>query len=234
MAGESAVQGGAFHQRLRKELRIGGDAGESEAVQHAAEVVRAYCAGGFTGAAFDTYGHNDPGRITADDLIAVTMLSIHIREQSTSSLRPSSILTLDSMTSRINDLLSLIPADRELHTITPDEFDRWLGPKSPGDELYWLLRKGASIPRVAVYKLLARKRLALLPIRDTVVEKALGQKADPWWLPWWQTLAADPEVVSRLSEIRKRADAEHLSLLRVVDIAVWMNHQPTGDTDGAQ
>ncbi len=204
--------------------------GDLDPRQHAVAVVRTYAAGGYTGAAFDIYGENDPTRITSDDLIALSMLSIQIREQSTSALRPSSILIIDSLAGRIAELLGEVPADRDLHTLTESEFDRWLGPESPGDELYWLLRNEASIPRVAVHKLVARKRLSLMPIRDTVVQAALGQKADPWWRPWWETLAGDPEVVARLGAIRQRSGAVHLSLLRVADIVVWMTHRPAGNT----
>ncbi|MDV3136667.1 DUF6308 family protein [Mycobacterium sp. 29Ha] len=232
MAGDSAGPGGGFRQRLRRKLGLDegyGEAGEPDPVEHAAAVVRSYGAGGYTGSAFDTYGHNDPVRIKSDDLIALSMLSIQIREQSTSALRPSSILTLDSRAGRITKLLGQVPAGRELHTLAEPEFERWLGPGSPGEELYWLLRNDASIPRVAVYKLLARKRLGLLPIRDTVVEKALGQKAAPWWRPWWETLAADPDLVARLGEIRQRSGSGHLSLLRVADIVVWMTHRPSDD-----
>lgn len=232
MAEDSAGPEGMFGQRLRGELGL--DDTGPDAVERAAGLVRTYGAGGYTGAAFDTYGHNDPVRITSDDLIALSMLSIQIREKSTSSLRPSSIRTLDSLSSRITELLGGVPADRDLHILTESEFERWLGPGSPGDQLYWLLRNEASIPRVAVYKLLARKRMALMPIRDTVVEKALGQAADPWWRPWWQTLAADRDIVARLGEIRQASGAGHLSLLRVADIVVWMAHRPAGDTEGAE
>jgi hypothetical protein len=155
-------------------------------------------------------------------------LSIQIREQSNSSLQPSSIRTLDSLAASITELLAAVPIDRDLHTLSEAEFERWLGPGSAGDVLYWLLREQATIPRVAVYKLLARKRLALFPIRDTVVEKALGQTADPWWRPWWDTLAADSEIVARLEEIRQASGASHLSLLRVADIVIWMTHHPSG------
>ena len=220
-----------FRQRVRQELGL--DSGRPDAVQRAAGLVRTYGAGGYTGAAFDTYGHNDPAAITADDLVAVSMLSIQIREQSTSALRPSSILNLDSLSSLIAEMLAGLPADRELHTLTEPEFERWLGPESPGDQLYWLLRNEASVPRVAVYKLLARKRLSLMPIRDTVVEKALRQKADPWWRPWWQTLSGDPDLVAHLGVIRQASGALHLSLLRVADIVVWMTHRPAGARDSA-
>jgi hypothetical protein len=232
VAENSAGRDGVFRQRLRQELGLDSDL--PDALDRAAGLVRTYGAGGYTGTAFDTYGHNDPVWITSDDLIAVSMLSIQIREQSTSSLRPTSILALDAWGGRVNELLGGVPADRDLHTLTESEFDRWLGPGSPGEELYWLLRKQVGIPRVAVYKLLARKRLALFPIRDTVVEKALGQKADPWWRPWWQALACDSEIVGRLEEIRQASGASHLSLLRVADIVVWMAHRPAGDTEAEE
>lgn len=232
MAEDSAGRDGVFRQRLRQELGL--DSALPDALDRAAGLVRTYGAGGYTGTAFDTYGHNDPVWITSDDLIAVSMLSIQIREQSTSSLRPTSILALDAWGGRVTELLGGVPADRDLHTLTESEFDRWLGPGSPGEELYWLLRKQVGIPRVAVYKLLARKRLALFPIRDTVVEKALRQTADPWWRPWWQALACDSEIVGRLEEIRQASGASHLSLLRVADIVVWMAHRPAGDTEAEE
>lgn len=231
MAGNSAVRRGVFRERVRQELGLGSDL--PDAVEHAAGLVRAYGAGGYTGAAFDTYGSNDPDRITGDDLIAVSMLSIHIREHSNAALRPSSIRTLDSLAGSIAKLLAAVPADRNLHTLSEAEFDRWLGPGSPGDDPYWLLRKQAGIPPVAVYKLLARKRLALLPIRDSVVSKALRQTAKLWWRPWWETLADDPDIVARLEEIRRLSGAAHLSLLRVADIVIWMGHHPSGRA-GAQ
>jgi hypothetical protein len=230
---ESSGSGDGFRQRLRHSLGLDSDStdqGVPDAVEVATEAVRSYTEDDFTGAAFDRFGHNDPVGITSDDLIAVTMLSIHIRERSTSSLRPSSILALESLTDRITDLLSQVPADRELHTLAPDEFERWLGPGSPGDELYWLLRKGAAVPRVAVYKLLARKRLLLMPIRDTVVERALGQTQDEWWRPWWEALTTESEIVSRLAQIRQKSGADHLSLVRVADIVLWMTHQSSEKT----
>ena len=231
MAGDSAGRRGVFRERVRQELGLGSDL--PDAVERAAGRVRAYGAGGYTGAAFDTYGRNDPTRITGDDLIAVSMLSIQISENSKSSLRPSSIRTLDALAGSVTELLAAVPADRDLHTLSAAEFDRWLGDGSAGEVLYWLLRKQAAIPRVAVYKLLARKRLALFPIRDTVVQKALRQTADPWWRPWWETLVRDSEIVGRLEEIREASGSGHLSLLRVADIVIWTGHHRSGQS-GAQ
>ena len=232
MAEDSAGPNGVFRQRVRQE--VGLDSDLPDAVERAAGLVRTYGAGGYTGAAFDTYGHNDPVRITADDLIAVSMLSIQIREESNSSLRPSSIRTLDSLAASIVELHAAVPGDRDLHTVSESEFEPWLGPGSAGEVLYWLLRRQARIPPVAVYKLLARKRLALFPIRDSVAGKALRQTADPWWRPWWQALAGGSEIVGRLEEIRQASGASHLSLLRVADIVVWMTHRPAGDTEAEE
>ena len=237
MDGGSSEPGGSFQQRLHRALHIGHDhpePGVPHSVEAAADAVRSYMEDEYTGAAFDGFGENNPVKITSDDLIAVTMLSIHIREKSTSSLRPSSILKLDSLADQIADRLGQIPTDRELHTLTPGEFERWLGPESPGDELYWLLRREASMPRVAVYKLLARKRLSLMPIRDTVVERTLFQTQGEWWRPWWEALATDPEMVCRLTQIRQRSGAGHLSLLRVADIVLWMTSVPSDSGDRAQ
>lgn len=227
MAGNSAGRRGVFRERVRQELGLGSDL--PDAVEHAAGLVRDYGAGGYTGAAFDTYGRYDPDRITGDDLIAVSMLSIQIREHSNAALRPSSIRTVDALAGSIAGLLAAVPADRDLHTLSEAEFDRWMGPESPGDDLYWLLRKQAGIPPVAVYKLLARKRLGLFPIRDSVVSKALHQTAKLWWRPWWETLAGDPEIVARLQDIREASGSGHLSLLRVADIVIWMTHQSPRD-----
>lgn len=237
MNGNSSGTGSGFQQRLQRALHLGADhpePGVPHSVEAAADAVRSYMEDEYTGAAFDGFGEKNPVKITSDDLIAVTMLSIHIREKSTSSLRPSSILKLDSLADQIADRLGQIPTDRELHTLTQGEFDQWLGPKSPGDELYWILRKEAAVPRVAAYKLLARKRLLLMPIRDTVVERALGQAQGEWWRPWWEALTTGPEMVSRLAQIRQRSGTGHLSLLRIADIVLWMTHRTSNDNTEVQ
>ena len=217
-----------FGRRLQLQLFVEStdrNAPRVEAIQSAARLVKDYHSGDYTGPAFDTYGVNDPNRITSDDLIAMAMLSIAVREGSTSSLRPTSILLLGSQENRIADLLNAIPSDRELQTLAESEFDRWLGPGSPGDSLYWLLRKDICIPRVAVYKLLARKRPMLMPIRDTVVEKALKQTAPAWWSPWWKALSGDPYLVRYLADVRAAVDRPDLSLLRVADIIIWLRNR---------
>jgi len=177
----------------------------------------------YTGAAFETFGASrfDPCAITGDDLVAVTMLSIEIRRTTRSGIKCSAAVELDRAAGQVGDLLQLIPIDQPLHTLTAEEFERWLGPGSPSDRLYSVL-DGAGVPRVARHKLMARKRPHLFPVRDTVVERALGMaKSELWWRPWWEALAGDRSLVDELAAIRHRARAEHLSIVRTADIAVW-------------
>ncbi|AFS13647.1 MULTISPECIES: DUF6308 family protein [Mycobacterium avium complex (MAC)] len=219
-----------IHRRFRVQLGLNPDTGlpvELSSSADPSELVKQYVGGAYTGAAFDTYGCNDPFAITPDDLIAVTMLSIPVNENSRSGIRPSAILDLQARTDEVVSLLNGLPADRSLHTLTQNDFDGWLGSDSPGNALYELMRKHVSLPRVATHKLLARKRPLLFPIRDTVVERALGliRRKDGWWRPWWAALSTDEALVLRLREIRERAEAPHLSLLRVADIVIWLQNR---------
>ncbi len=79
-------------------------------------LIREYNTGNYTGPAFDVYGENNPTAITSDDLIATTMLSIQVNENSDSSIRPTAILKLHAQSERITFLLSHLPQTRDLHT----------------------------------------------------------------------------------------------------------------------
>lgn len=195
----------------------------------AADVLTRYLAK-FEGRFFDTYGRDgeDPDRITDTDLIAVGFLSIEIRYTTTSGFTPQHAVALSERADDITRLLRKIGADRELHTLDEDEVTERLdgGPDSPGEQLWRLLRDEIGIPRVARYKLAARKRPHLLPIRDRVTEKALGAESQPlWWRPWWEAMQ-DERITSTLGSLRTgEPAAAHLSLLRVADIVIWMRHK---------
>jgi Family of unknown function (DUF6308) len=73
---------------------------------------------------------------------------------------------------------------------------------------------------------MARKRPRLIPIKDSVVDKALGRRKRNFWE--YLRGALTPEVRSQLESIYTRARngpsdvPNHLSELRVLDIAIWM------------
>lgn len=191
----------------------------------------------FDGASFESYGDNHPNRLTADDLIAVTMLSIDLHRGS-KSLRPQHAVAIEARAADVSRLLELLPHDRDLPDLDEGEARRllsWEAPQpSAARELYELLRRGLGVAttpgRVAVYKLLARKRPRLLPIRDGVVESALGHTSkDPWWMPWWYTFERDRQVGGQLRSTLETARAalpepSRLSLLRAADVSIWMEN----------
>jgi hypothetical protein len=77
---------------------------------------------------------------------------------------------------------------------------------------------------VTANKLCARKRPLLLPVYDTVVKAALQPTRQSFWEPLRNEFA-DGELQSRLMELRDEAGVPNLSLLRVLDVAVWMRNQ---------
>ncbi|MBK5221560.1 MAG: hypothetical protein JJE52_01520 [Acidimicrobiia bacterium] len=175
----------------------------------------------YAGSRFETYRPSDPGAIEPADLLAVTFLSIQITLKR--GLTPAAILRLDRDRATISELLQQIPTGRPLGDLSSDEFETHLGSDSPATRLYELLR-GLGLGRVTTYKLLARKRPELLPIRDSVMESVVG-KSKPWWKPWWEAMQ-DPAVLAAIDSLKSDAGshAKDLSRLRVADIALWMSH----------
>lgn len=76
-------------------------------------------------------------------------------------------------------------------------------------------------------KLLHAKRPRLIPIFDRArISKALSIDHRHFWEAVWCALR-DPEVRSRLRDIQASvAEAADLSLLRILDIIVWMSREP--------
>jgi hypothetical protein len=181
----------------------------------------------FDGSFFETYEqrNSDANGIAAADIVAVTLLSMEIRRQSRSGISTETVLLLEKLQPRINTLLSKIPENRELHTFTDREFDKHLGAESPATRLFDLLRHDAKMHRVAAFKLLARKRPGLLPIKDSRTVRLLGNPPN-WWKSWHHALTAEPTLAKELKAIRKEASKSNrrisrLSLLRIADIALW-------------
>lgn len=200
-----------------------------------ADILRRYLdSGDFSGGGFDSYASDRAiaDVITGDDILATTLLAIEVRMTSHSGITPAAAIAMETRRDEVTTLLKQVPDDVQLHDLSKRDFQRLLGDRSsPGSELFRLLRNEFRLPRIATYKLLARKRPHLLPIRDTVVEQALHQ-ADPWWQPWWEQLTTSPDLVTTLSQIRREAEVEQLSILRVADILVWMRQRGADQVEG--
>lgn len=164
-------------------------------------------------------GHAD--NITADDLIAVSFLSVDIPGEAAIGL-------LDTHKDKISGLLKEIPADRHLADVPAGEFESTFGKDSAATELWHVLRGRDTgrwgVGQTIASKIMARKRPHLIPIYDSVVAPLMGLKnADNQWKAWHLTFIENPGLPQRLQLIRDRSGIEEpLADLRIMDIILWM------------
>lgn len=183
----------------------------------------------YSGAHFDRLGGGGDRpetahRITAEDLLAVSMLSVPV-------VGYYALHVLDYRADEINGLLAQVPPDLDL---TDDRAADVIADGGPAWQLWELLRDIKPRPQdrrrlgpVAAGKLLARKRPRLIPVYDSHVKSALGRRRDDqdWWSDLRHQLITDLALARELEAVRARADAGHLSLLRTFDIMCWMYDQ---------
>jgi hypothetical protein len=165
---------------------------------------------------------------TAEDLLAVTMLSVRIEGY-------HALEILHYRARELNELLSQIPAGIALQD---PRAAAHIARGGPAWRLWAAIcdieprPEGNRIGPVAAGKLLARKRPHLLPVYDSRIKKVLSRpRTDNQW--WHDQLANDPGLVQELESVRARAGANHMSLLRVFDVMCWMfswegEHGPSG------
>lgn len=162
-----------------------------------------------------------PNEITMSDLLAVTQLSMKIGGyQNSDSIPESAVIKLfdTKFQKKISKSLAKIKTTWRLETISPDDFEIF---NDGIDKLWPILRDDVGLKKVATYKLMARKRPHLCPIRDSFAEKVLGHQKN-WYLSWYSAFQPEIGVVAELQTLRKNCQsARHLSLLRVADIIIW-------------
>lgn len=130
---------------------------------------------------------------------------------------------------RVQRLLQDIPADLDIWEVPADRFDSELGPDSSAWRLWQIisdLQDGAGFAGkyVTASKLLHGKRPRIIPIYDrSGVGQALDVSHRDIWEAMWCALR-DPEIRQSLLELQADVnDAASLSLLRVLDIVLWMS-----------
>ena len=169
----------------------------------------------FTGAHFDTWDSKgtqaeDSNLFTADDLVAVSFLSVDVKATAALTL-------LDTDASRFAELLRQLGPDRDLADEAEPWSDEWAG---------WVLwRELRGLPDVGpttASKLLARKRPRLRPIFDSVVAQVIG--SENVWEPLRVMLRQDSRSLDKLL-VRIRDEVglpSQVSALRVFDVIAWM------------
>ncbi len=173
----------------------------------------------FTGAWFDSFaGGGDrqdvASRFTAEDIVAVSMLSVNVPAR-------AAIRILGYDADRLTSMLEEIPTDLDLM----DAEDRDIGAESCASLLWKELRGLPGIGPVITSKLLARKRPRLIPIRDKVVLAELGHPGVGYWRDLRAALREnDGDLAARLANIRDNAELAHeISVIRTFDILTWMS-----------
>ncbi|TQF69118.1 hypothetical protein FK531_10125 [Rhodococcus spelaei] len=169
-----------------------------------------------TGARWDSWDPSgrreaDADTFTADDLVAVTLLSVQVPAQ-------GAWIMLGDKHAELDRLLVEVGPDREL----VDEPEP-MTPESPARRLETALREVHGIGRTIASKLIARKRPRLYPIYDDVVGRQLGTKVAHLEPVRLSLRHRDGELHRRLVDLRQRADLpESVPAVRVLDVLAWM------------
>jgi Family of unknown function (DUF6308) len=178
----------------------------------------------YSGAYFERIGgggdrEDIANQFTAEDLLAVTMLSVRIEGY-------HALEILRYQAGKLNGLLSQIPHDLALQDPRATAHIAKSGPAwRLWDTICDIEPRPQSnrIGPVAAGKLLARKRPRLLPVYDSRIKKVLNRPRtdNQWWHDLHDQLINDPGLIQELEAVRNRADAGHMSLLRVFDVMCW-------------
>lgn len=176
----------------------------------------------YSGSRFERFagGGDRPGtanEFTADDLVAITMLSVDVPGQAALRLLGdydrAYQADLSGLLRRLPTDLALVDAEEE-HLVD-------------AEKLWALVSRNRGVGRTKTSKLLARKRPHLLPVIDAVVVEAVGHV--PRRHNFYRNLQAalradDRRLVEHLTEVRDAAGVDNdISTIRVFDILVWMH-----------
>lgn len=192
----------------------------------------------FTGAWFDHLGHElvadpvtgraiyvdpAPDRFTGIDLVAVTTLGVDVPAL-------TSLVLLDPDDAfYASARLAGVPRGLPLHLVL--DFDRTLGPKSEAGRLWDIVRDTRTkTGRTITSKIIARKRPDLVPVYDRRIAARLDLPPNAnywmWWWQWWRELGHDEKAADLRASAASGADGvsrtvRNVSLLRVLDVAIW-------------
>lgn len=156
---------------------------------------------------YNLLGHpNDPDQVDAHDLLAISLLGMPTPVHALGLLRDAAFVRL----------LSSVPAQRDLWGATDEDLDAL-------ERAYEYARALPGVGPVYASKLLARKRPRLCPIWDSVVEEFFGYPTRYW--AGMRKALADQALRSVLEALKPSTWPNEMTLLRLIDIAVWMDQR---------
>ncbi len=171
---------------------------------------------------------SDPARITASDLVAVSMLGVPVPAPSAAWILGDEGQWLST------EILADIPADDQLWDCPATSILR-------AADLFRLLRAPTSavppaepnqpaLGQAAASRILASKRPRIVPIDDRQMRDALRYSKNALWFRRWQdTLGTELLTAARTARhlaAKERPAAVNLSELRVIDIVVRRRSKP--------
>lgn len=190
---------------------------------HAGGLVQAYfdVDRPFSGDTFDTLGDNPPTVFVRDDFLALTCLD--------ESIPPRTLRWLLGTQGQavISPMLAAVPVAVALGA---DGDERAL---AHAQRLWDALQMGHGIGPTKAGKLLARKRPNLVPIVDSVVTSVVGAPTGEYWSTYRQVMT-DTAAVERLEAIWAAAGSPNVSLLRILDVTVWMRGSRSRSAEGVR
>jgi hypothetical protein len=161
---------------------------------------------------FEFLGAVDPFRVTAGDLVALTLVDVCVPAAVALDLLEGD-LGLD-----VADLLRSVPADVPITSPIAADLLPVL------DVARDLLAEAAGMDPRTAGTLLARKRPLLVPVPDPVVLCALGWTDDPWCCAL-DAFTADGGVLGDVvAAARSEAGLVTTGDLRAFETVVWMRH----------
>ncbi|SET22314.1 DUF6308 family protein [Geodermatophilus poikilotrophus] len=163
----------------------------------------------YTGSYFDDWQGNAEDRFTAEDLVAVSFLSVFLPPLAAREL-------LAERADHFAQLLSAIGPDHDLVEVSDSIDGSW-----PVRELYTALRRLRGVGPTIASKLCARKRPRLVPVYDSIVARVTDASRRQWE-PLRLELRRN-DLHDRLVALRAEARVgEHVSPLRIYDVVTWM------------
>jgi len=164
---------------------------------------------------------------TADDLVAVSLLAIRLGHRK--EIGRAVIALLDERRAEFEHLLGEIPVGVDL---ADERAEPLIADGGPADVLWQQLEALPQFGWVTACKLMARKRPALIPVFDTVIQAALQPEKGCYWVSLHEVLRRGLD--DRLSDLRAAAGLpETISTIRVLDVVIWMREGRSWPSDAA-
>jgi hypothetical protein len=171
-----------------------------------------FLSGNYTGRHFESYSQmSNPCMFDGNDIAAVMCLSI----------KPDANIA--------SDIYELATAKEPLFSPTERNKPMWerplsdYSPEGLFSTTYFALKAIPNIGPTIASKLMASKFPHAIPIWDRDVS-ALLNNPEAWWQGWYDVMQSS-KVRGQLSKLRTHIGHEGLSLLRVADVALWMEAQ---------